>query len=134
MRARGADFYVSLGDMPYADKSSFSIADYWNRHKLTRDDYRFRNFAWTYPIEAVWDDHEVTDDWDSTALLAFVGWGKQSFFDFFPFPDGSKEIYRRCAGAQESSCSCWTPAPTVATTTRPRVRASPSSGPRRRPG
>ena len=93
MMKHPANFYLSMGDMPYADTAT-SQAEYWKRHRDTRNQSTFIDFMRKCPIEAMWDDHEVTNDWDKTTPANRVAWGKRAFFDYFPFPKGTTEMYR----------------------------------------
>lgn len=93
MRKHPAAFFVSLGDMPYADTSK-TQADFWNRHKDTRNHTAWLSLIEQFPVEAIWDDHEVLNDWDASTNATLVGYGKKAFFDYFPLPKASTEIYR----------------------------------------
>ncbi|MCA8955457.1 MAG: alkaline phosphatase D family protein [Planctomycetes bacterium] len=94
MRAdKNSAFYVSLGDMPYAD-GSMSQAEYWERHKQVRSHAAWLAFTQRFPVLAVWDDHEVVNDWDKSTNPQLVGWGTKAFRDYMPLPIGAKEIYR----------------------------------------
>ncbi|GEM_PF-3084991 len=64
MAAHDADFYLSLGDWPYAD-SAETEAEYHLLHQAAHDDDRIRNFLGSLGLYAVFDDHEVSNDWDA---------------------------------------------------------------------
>lgn len=90
--AANADVFVSLGDMPYAD-GALTVPQFWQKHKDTRIDpvlqRMFRNVA----TLAVWDDHEVINDWDNRVNPTAVANGKTAWRDYFPVVD-QPEIYR----------------------------------------
>lgn len=60
-----ADFYLSLGDWPYADKfpAARSIAEFRERHRLSRSAFEIQEFMWRMPIAAIYDDHDIVNGW-----------------------------------------------------------------------
>ncbi len=88
-----ANFYLNLGDMPYADGST-SQADYWKHHRDARNHANWFDLVQKMPVEGMWDDHEVVNDWDKTTPANLVAWGKKAFFDYWPFPQGTTTMYR----------------------------------------
>ena len=99
------DFFVMVGDTMYADvpKEEFvaSLAHYRAKHRENRDDGPLQRMLAAVPVVAIWDDHEVQNDFDRThpALTE----GRQAFREYWPVrsPD---TLYRRVA---------WTPAADV---------------------
>ena len=93
MRAVPSAFYLNLGDLVYADTAT-TQAEYWDKHKDARNHSSWKNFIKTLPVEAVWDDHEVINDWDKNTNATLVAYGTKAFKDYYPLPTGSTEIYR----------------------------------------
>lgn len=87
------EFYVSLGDMPYADGAS-SLAQFWQKHKDTRADPMLQDLFHNVDLVPVWDDHEVIDDWDSRSTGSFVQNGMAAWRTYLPVVD-QRDIYRR---------------------------------------
>jgi len=74
------DFFIGLGDMIYADGTCSStgrygneqiagdflqaatMKDYWAHWKYTREDDGLRKLLGSVPYYAIWDDHEVVND------------------------------------------------------------------------
>ncbi len=57
------DFFINMGDWPYCDSAS-TVSAYESLHKRARSDARMHNFFADTPVYAIFDDHEVTNDWD----------------------------------------------------------------------
>lgn len=93
MRLETPDFFVSLGDMPYTDLAT-SQAEYWMRHQDIRNNAKWFDFTPSTICEAIWDDHEVINDWDGATNASLVTWGTKAFRDYWPLPTTSTEIYR----------------------------------------
>lgn len=66
LRDSGADFFVSLGDWPYADNApgAWTVAEYRERHRQARTDPRLQEWLRTMGVYAIYDDHEARNDWD----------------------------------------------------------------------
>ena len=124
LAAQRPDFFVGLGDMIYADDpcrpvgrygnqqvpgppAATSVSDFWAVWKYHREDAAFRSFAATTPYYAVWDDHEVANDFgphhdtgrgdDNPEQQHLLQPGLQAFLDYNPFPpetDTSHTLYR----------------------------------------
>ncbi len=92
MAAHTPDFFLSLGDFPYADGAT-TLAQYREFYRVVRADRRFVDFARHVAFLPVWDDHEVRNDWDATASAAEVTSGTAVWQQSFPVPDGAQEIY-----------------------------------------
>lgn len=97
----GADLLLWLGDWPYADSSpaARSLDQFRGRHLASRRALPVQQLMRAMPIHAVWDDHEVTDDWDALTAKSspeLVANGTQAWREFFPVRDAPPgEIYRR---------------------------------------
>jgi len=75
-----ADFFLALGDMIYADgvctsvglygnqqiagdfAASAEVKDYWAHWKYNREDAEYQKLLANTPYVAIWDDHEVVND------------------------------------------------------------------------
>jgi phosphodiesterase/alkaline phosphatase D-like protein len=86
-------FYLSLGDFPYCDGAA-SVADFWAKHRSIRGQSSWLTCAARTPLVAVWDDHEVTNNWDAAMSPGLVANGIAAFRDWMPIGDGPTEIYR----------------------------------------
>lgn len=86
------EFFVSLGDMPYADGSDI-VQHFWNKHKETRADPVLQNFFRNVALVPTWDDHEVIDDWDDRLVGSFVQNGMAAFRTYMPIVQ-QRDIYR----------------------------------------
>ncbi|WP_428267824.1 alkaline phosphatase D family protein [Haliangium sp.] len=66
MSARGASFFVSLGDWPYGDNypASYTVAEFRARHREVRVPARIQGMLRALPVYATWDDHEARNNWD----------------------------------------------------------------------
>jgi alkaline phosphatase D len=67
LRDTGADFFVSLGDWPYADNApgAWTLDEYRARHRAARTDPRLQGWLRTMGVYAIYDDHEARNDWDA---------------------------------------------------------------------
>ncbi|MGE0474905.1 MAG: alkaline phosphatase [Nitrospirales bacterium] len=96
MREDHPDFFVYLGDTIYSDKErpAYKLPDYWAKYRENRDGFLKQLFA-EVPVYAMWDDHEVDDDFVSTHGRLTIG--RQAFFDFWPIRPDAQEpgrLYR----------------------------------------
>lgn len=75
-----SDFFIGLGDMIYADGlceatgrygnsqvpgdfvQGYDMENYWAHWKYNRDDQGYRQLLASMPYYAIWDDHEVVND------------------------------------------------------------------------
>lgn len=66
MGASGADFFVSLGDWPYADNqpAAYSVEEYRDRHRAVRAAGKVQGMLRELPVYAIYDDHEARNNWD----------------------------------------------------------------------
>lgn len=116
--ARRPDFFVALGDMIYADNTCEAIGLYGNR-QLPRETgvaSSSEEFAqhWDYvraepafaallrevPYFAVWDDHEVSNDFGPTSVDGEVYSASRSVFTEL-FPNGTEVLYYRRSFAKQ---------------------------------
>jgi alkaline phosphatase D len=109
MDALAADFFLFGGDTIYADSpcpsppnapGSDFIArtqeQFWAKYRYQREDDALRKLLANTSVYAIWDDHEVTNDFAGpTQPLSPVG--LNAFWDYFPFTRASREsrqLYR----------------------------------------
>ena len=96
----GAEFNLFLGDWPYADSGTdaVSVEEYREKHLETRDDPAIHRLMAAMPTIAIWDDHELKNDWDGVANVEEperVAAAKRVWHEFFPIEDAPKgELYR----------------------------------------
>ncbi|MCC6949421.1 MAG: alkaline phosphatase D family protein [Bradyrhizobiaceae bacterium] len=133
MRKNRPDFFIHCGDSVYADcpiesevklpggelwrnivteeksKVAETLADYRGNYKYNLLDRNVRAFNAEVPILAVWDDHEVIDNWwpdrlltdkasGEKSLLALSARARRAFHEFMPTRETLRErgrLYRR---------------------------------------
>jgi alkaline phosphatase D len=68
MRGMPARFLLSLGDWPYTDRppAARTVVQYRQRMRVTRLRPDVRHMMLRLPIAAIYDDHEIDNDWDET--------------------------------------------------------------------
>lgn len=81
------EFFVHLGDTIYADhprRGSFwgSLPLYRTKHAENRADAHMQKFMSVTPTFAMWDDHEVQDNFDRTHPS--LAEGRQAFVEWWP--------------------------------------------------
>ena len=91
IRADNPDFFIYLGDTVYADyefegmPGAVSVDDYWQRYKINREDDALRQLLASTSTYAIWDDHEVMNDFAGEAVdAARLAAGRQAFLEYFP--------------------------------------------------
>lgn len=95
------ELYLSLGDWPYQDARPVSVMfeEYRWKMKETREHMAVHHMMRAMPVEGIWDDHEVLNDWDAQDLVDEpdkVRWGIQSWREFWPTIGAREgETYRR---------------------------------------
>ena len=115
MARRAPRFLVFLGDTVYADfpRTSFepTLAYYRSGRRENRDDRHLASFLGSTPVYAMWDDHEVQNDFNSTN--PYIAQGRQAFGEYWPV-SGTDMLYRRLAwgsGADSSRSTAPVPEP-----------------------
>lgn len=97
VRAQRPDFFLHLGDTIYADRNgtAHQLGEFWAKYRNNREDlssqYLFRDTS----VYAVWDDHEVADNYLPAHPLAAIG--QKAFLDYWPIRPISgapKRIFR----------------------------------------
>lgn len=125
IRKAQPDFFIGLGDMIYADgrceatgrygnaqiPGSFDLSanmnDFWFHWKYNREDRAYRSLLGSMPYYAVWDDHEVVNDFGPlhdtrstppyTHGVHLTPMGLAAFLDYNPIaekPDTPSRLYR----------------------------------------
>ncbi len=108
MARHPADFFLFVGDTVYADVPcnkpdtvpgaafrASTLAEFRARHRYNREDPAFQDFLRRTPVYAIWDDHEVKNDFAGpTEPLMPVG--RQAFLDYWPVAAGADptRLYR----------------------------------------
>lgn len=94
IRTREPEFFLFLGDTAYTDidGSARTVDEYRAGHKRNREDDAFKRFARTTSIYAVWDDHEVANNFDRTHPRLPAG--RQAFLEYWPIRQVSSEPAR----------------------------------------
>jgi len=106
VQAQRPDFFLHLGDTIYADRggSARRVEEFWQKYRANRNDPFQRNCFATTSVYALWDDHEVADNYLPGHPLASIG--QKAFLDYWPIRRSAAEprrIYRsvRWGGAVE---------------------------------
>jgi alkaline phosphatase D len=103
--AQTPDFFLMVGDTMYADvpreKFVASLDHYRSKHRENREDGALQRMLAALPVAAIWDDHEVQNDFDRTHPALALG--RRAFREYWPIRTADT-LYRRFA---------WTPAADV---------------------
>jgi alkaline phosphatase D len=95
MAARRADFFVFNGDTIYADQAcgkaphaaggqfvAAALADFHRKHRYNRADHAVQAFLRRTPVYAIWDDHEVRNNF-AGAADPLMPVGRRAFQDYW---------------------------------------------------
>ncbi|MFQ6091052.1 MAG: alkaline phosphatase D family protein, partial [Candidatus Bipolaricaulia bacterium] len=109
MSGFGADFFLFLGDTIYADEScpsppnepgsafaATTLEGYRAKHRYNLADPPVREFFQERPVYAIWDDHEVTDNF-SGPFEPLMPLGRRAFLEYYPIapdPEDPTRLYR----------------------------------------
>jgi alkaline phosphatase D len=108
MARQAADFFLFVGDTMYADAPcnrpdtvpganfrASTLAEYRARHRYNREDPAFQEFLRRTPVYAIWDDHEVRNDFAGPSEPR-MPIGRQAFLDYWPVlpSDDPHRLYR----------------------------------------
>ena len=93
VHAQRPDFFLYLGDTIYADINGRAreLGDFWAKYRRNRDDAATQRCFCDTSVYAIWDDHEVLNDYRPDHPLAPIG--RKAFLDYWPI--------RRQAGEAE---------------------------------
>lgn len=127
MPAGEFDLFIALGDMIYADNAcealgkygnrqipgpgrAVELSQFWAKWKYARGDARFRDFLAKVPTFAIWDDHEVVNDFGPTRDtrteapyrpgMHLLPNGLRSFLDYNPIARDSQDPRRMYRSAR----------------------------------
>ena len=110
MTHRRPDLFLFIGDTIYADHTcgtaphlpganfiATTVDQFHAKYRYNRADPVLQRFFRTTPVEAMWDDHEVRNNFagPSEPLMPI---GRQAFLDYWPMPAAPAEptrLYRR---------------------------------------
>ena len=109
MRAQQPSFFLFLGDTIYsdglclsppnepgADFLAMTLAEYRARHRDQRGAEALRRFLGSVPVSAIWDDHEVRDNF-AGPFESRMPAGRQALREYWPIrvvPDDPYRLYR----------------------------------------
>ena len=92
-------FFLHLGDTMYADRprerAVSTLAGFRSKHRENRADPHLQRLLASMPVYAIWDDHEVQNDFDRTHPL--IPLGRQAFREYWPIRSPSSDatvLYR----------------------------------------
>ena len=112
VRAEAGDFFIYLGDTIYADSAKRAAAaatldDYRGVYKETRGYPALQGLLQSVSTYAIWDDHEVRDDWSGQTVdpMLYAN-GRRSFNEYLPALDIDFAI-AGCAGAPRFRVFRW---------------------------
>ncbi|AIE59998.1 alkaline phosphatase D family protein [Bacillus methanolicus] len=99
------DFFLFSGDTIYADNAtpavpnppSKNIEDFWAKYKENRTDPNLRKLLQSTSTYAIWDDHEVKNDF-SGPFEPLTSTGFRAFTDYWPISDersSSGKLYHK---------------------------------------
>jgi alkaline phosphatase D len=97
LQARQPDFFLHLGDTIYADRggNARTLEEFWQKYRANRGDPYSQGCLCATSVYALWDDHEVADDYLPDHPLAPIG--RKAFLDYWPIRRATSEperIYR----------------------------------------
>jgi alkaline phosphatase D len=88
MREDALDFWVYLGDTAYMDMArpfGIDLASMRAKYKQNRSYEALRNLLQSTSTYAIWDDHEIADDWDrETVDAGLFAAGLRAFSEYLP--------------------------------------------------
>jgi alkaline phosphatase D len=97
VRAQNPDFFLHLGDTIYADHNGTAktLPQFWGKYRANRSDAATQALNAHTSEYAVWDDHEVANNYLPSHPLAATG--QRAFLDYWPLRPELKQagqIYR----------------------------------------
>lgn len=106
-RREQPDFFVYLGDTIYSDFRAGgllpdvqTLEGFRGLYRSARDFPSLQALARSTSIYAIWDDHEVRNDWDGeTVDPAILATGRKAFLEYMPLWDRPVLQDRACATA-----------------------------------
>jgi phosphodiesterase/alkaline phosphatase D-like protein len=114
VRSDNPDFFVYLGDTIYSDSGlrstgpASTLEDYRQAYRENREVQALRNLLSGTSVFALWDDHEVRNDYQGqTVDPALYANGRQAFFDYMPNEEIQTIQDPACAGAPQFRIVHW---------------------------
>lgn len=104
------ELLVSLGDFPYADNGppAVTAAEFRERHAEVRTLGKVRALLEAMPVRAIYDDHELVNDWDARTAAAEPARhaaGLAVWDEFFPLRDAAGDVrYRSWRWGAHAEC------------------------------
>jgi alkaline phosphatase D len=105
VRLDNPDFFVYLGDTVYPDSDlrfggdAQTLEEYRATYRDNRTIAALPNLLQSTSIYAVWDDHEVRNNYAGTTVDAnLYDTGRQAFLEYMPLADGGFPVDMSCAG------------------------------------
>jgi alkaline phosphatase D len=106
VRQEGVDFFVYHGDTIYPDSEfrpsgpAETLAEYRDVYQINREIPALPNLLQATSIYAIWDDHEVRNNYaGSTVDPGFYRTGRQAFLEYMPIDARNFPADASCAGA-----------------------------------
>jgi alkaline phosphatase D len=106
VRADAPDVFLYIGDTIYADSRyredgpATSLREFREAYQTNRDLPALRELLRTTPIYAIWDDHEVRDDFDAeTVDPTLFARGRRAFLEYWPMPEPAARPDPDCAAS-----------------------------------
>ncbi|HEV8717786.1 MAG TPA: alkaline phosphatase D family protein [Candidatus Binatia bacterium] len=106
MKMVSADFFIFAGDTIYADSpcpsppnapgadfKATTQEQFWAKHRYQREDRPLREMLAATPVYAIWDDHEVKNDFAGPSE-PLTPLGLKAFLDYFPVRRVAEEPQR----------------------------------------
>lgn len=94
VQARQPDFFLHLGDTIYADRggNAHRLEEFWQKYRANRNDPFHQSCLASTSVYAIWDDHEVEDNYLPEHPLAPIG--RKAFLDYWPIRRPASEPHR----------------------------------------
>jgi alkaline phosphatase D len=97
-------FFVYLGDTIYTDSllrgaagRATTFEEFRQTYRAAREIPALRDLLRTTPAFAIWDDHEVADNWNPITVDPFLfARGRQAFLEFLPLGDPALPVDSVC--------------------------------------
>ncbi|HBH04342.1 MAG TPA: hypothetical protein DDZ42_20925 [Candidatus Rokubacteria bacterium] len=110
MARQRPDFFLFVGDTIYADRTceghdivpgaafvATSLPQFRARHRYNREDPAVQDFFRTTSVYAIWDDHEVRNDF-AGSVEPLMPTGRRAFLEYWPIVPPAEEptrLYRK---------------------------------------
>ena len=96
--AEAPDLFLFVGDTIYADSprddAAVTLAHYRDKHRENRDDPSLQRLLARTAVAAIWDDHEVANDFDGSHFA--MAEGRTALREYWPMRTGDPTVlYRR---------------------------------------